>query len=328
MNEPGNPSADVRPDDLVDFFDLGALATNWLHSYLTQAKDPFPANGASKASSILRWNPGFSQVHDIYLGTTSPPPFIATVQGPAAYDPGDLQSHTTYYWRVDERGGCTVEGQVWSFQTLWPFEGHGTSEDPFLVDSAEGLQAIDSDPALLDKHFKLTQDIDLSAYSGTEFELIGIGNGNWFRGVFDGDGHAISNFSYSSSANSSSIGLFGYVASGEIRNLRLANPTVDTPNCRYVGSLVGKLGDDTSIVNCHVSGAQVSGEDYVGGLVGKAGEMIYSVGGHTSHTAKVLHCSASASVVTGQDYVGGLVGFTGGYGSELRRCYSSGSVVG
>jgi hypothetical protein len=45
-----------------------------------------------------------------------------------------------------------------------------------------------------DKHFKLMSDIDLGAYTGTQFNIIG--SIQSFTGTFDGNGHTISNFTY------------------------------------------------------------------------------------------------------------------------------------
>ena len=73
--------------------------------------------------------------------------------------------------------------------------GTGTLDEPYLISSAEQLNAIGMDPNHWDKHFKLTADIDLSAYPGRRFSVIGALEVP-FRGVFDGNGHAISNFGY------------------------------------------------------------------------------------------------------------------------------------
>ena len=50
-------------------------------------------------------------------------------------------------------------------------------------------------PVLWDKHLKLMANIDLSAYAWDSSNLIGI-NALPFTGVFDGNGHTVSNFKY------------------------------------------------------------------------------------------------------------------------------------
>ncbi|MHC4207199.1 MAG: hypothetical protein ACYSTT_21295, partial [Planctomycetota bacterium] len=76
--------------------------------------------------------------------------------------------------------------------------GSGTAEDPYLIYTAEQMNAIGAEPNDWDKHFKLMADIDLSVYTGTDFNVIGYGLFPAFSGVFDGNGHTISNFTYSS----------------------------------------------------------------------------------------------------------------------------------
>ncbi|MCX7045115.1 MAG: hypothetical protein NTX50_06485 [Candidatus Sumerlaeota bacterium] len=86
----------------------------------SQAALPSPANGAQNVSTTatLSWTPGAGAAsHDIYFGTTDPPPFLAS-QTLAAFDPGFLQGGATYYWRVDERNaGGAAQGALWTFQT-------------------------------------------------------------------------------------------------------------------------------------------------------------------------------------------------------------------
>jgi len=83
--------------------------------------------------------------------------------------------------------------------------GSGTAEDPYLIYTAEEMNAIGADPNDWDKHFLLMADIDLSGYTGTEFNMIGSARRasrggtrlvQGFSGTFDGNGHTIVNFTY------------------------------------------------------------------------------------------------------------------------------------
>lgn len=51
--------------------------------------------------------------------------------------------------------------------------GTGGPDDPYLIYTAEQMNAIGADWKDWDKHFKLMADIDLSAYAGTDFKIIG-----------------------------------------------------------------------------------------------------------------------------------------------------------
>jgi len=68
--------------------------------------------------------------------------------------------------------------------------GTGDPNNPYLIHTAEQMNAIGANPDDWDKHFKLMADIDLSAYTGTEFNIIGritIRGARSFAGVFDGN---------------------------------------------------------------------------------------------------------------------------------------------
>jgi len=85
-----------------------------------QASNPNPANGATNVSisADLSWTAGSNAVsHDVYFGTTSPPPFIHN-QTSTTFNPGTMASYTTYYWRIDEvNPSGTTTGTVWTFRT-------------------------------------------------------------------------------------------------------------------------------------------------------------------------------------------------------------------
>ncbi|UCC23043.1 MAG: hypothetical protein JSW23_02980 [Planctomycetota bacterium] len=189
-----------------------------------------------------------------------------------------------------------------------PWPGSGDANDPYQIHNAQQMQAIGADANYWGAHFRLMKDIDLSAYTGTSFNIIG-----GFTGVFDGDGHAISNFTYDSNGVNY-VGLFGYIGGPEavVTNLGLIEPNIDAGTGYNVGCLIGRLGEGT-VTDCYVVGGSVSGGYGVGGLVG------------INYDGEIADCY-STSNVTGGDYVGGLAGGNG-YGS-IRNCYSTGVVTG
>lgn len=247
--------------------------------------------------------------------------------------------------------------------------GNGEPNDPYLIYTAEQMNAIGADANDWDKHFKLIADIDLAQYNGEQFNIIGydrgVRNNKPFKGVFDGDNHSISNFTYSSSRGDC-IGIFGYVFKGELRNVILIDPNVVIGWGDFAGSLAGYVGAG-KIMNCHIEGGSVSSRENVGGLVGRAflgetsacsstadvsGYMIvgglvgesrgmitncntsgnisgtHSVGGliGKSYEFDVVTACWSHSNVSGESAVGGLVGWN--MQGSLQRCYSSGHVTG
>jgi len=222
--------------------------------------------------------------------------------------------------------------------------GSGEPNDPYLIYSAEQLNAIGLIFCDLDKHFKLMADIDLGGYTGTEFNIIGYYVDRWdkmpFTGFFDGNGHAIWNFGYTST-DTDCIGLFGYVSgsNAKIKDLILCYPNVDGGYAYSVGSLVGWMAKGL-ILDCVITGGEVSGDDYcVGGLIGSLGNNgtvsgCYSsciVRGHMdigglvgSSSGAILGCGCTG-IATGKMHTGGIVGRnTGG----ISNCWTEAKVFG
>jgi len=192
--------------------------------------------------------------------------------------------------------------------------GTGEPNDPYQIWTAEQMNAIGTEPNDWDKHFKLMADIDLAQYTGEQFNIIGYDRGfrdnKPFKGVFDGDNHSISNFTYSS-YRADCIGIFGYVFGGELRNVRVVDPNVVIGWGDYTGSLAGYVASG-KITNCRVEGGSVSGREKVGGLVGRA---------FLSETSTCY----STTNVSGDLRVGGLIGESRGV---LTNCYATGDVSG
>lgn len=89
-----------------------------------QASEPNPPDGATDVSLIvdLSWSAGFGVTsHNVYFGTSSPPPFIHNQTSTTFHTGiiGMMSYETTYYWRIDEvNSSGTTTGTVWSFTTL------------------------------------------------------------------------------------------------------------------------------------------------------------------------------------------------------------------
>jgi hypothetical protein len=85
-----------------------------------QASNPNPFDGATNVSTTadLNWTAGVDATsHDVYFGTTNPPPFVRN-QTDTTFDTGNMANHTSYYWRIDEVNPIgTTTGKVWTFTT-------------------------------------------------------------------------------------------------------------------------------------------------------------------------------------------------------------------
>jgi hypothetical protein len=128
---------------------------------------------------------------------------------------------------------------------------------------------------------------------------------NYFSGVFDGSGFAVSGVYVDSDEYA---GLFGYIARGTIKNLGVTASYIKGGT--YVGGLLG-LHKYGQIINCY-SSAWVKGGIYSGGLVGDIGD------------GKIIR-SYFTGMVAGESIAGGLVGTILG---EINSSYSASTVTG
>jgi hypothetical protein len=232
--------------------------------------------------------------------------------------------------------------------------GTGEPNDPYLIYDANQMNAIGANPSDWDKHFKLMADIDLCSFDGQKgrpvFNIIGYDNFytldpyTWpFSGVFDGNGHSISNFSYST-YRGHSVAIFGYVDSttADIRNVLMMTPYVYVLRSNQVGALVGRLENGT-VRSCSVEGGSLEGDRIVGGLVGDNLGIIercycscgvsgnVHVGGLAGRNHGSIEQSYAAGTVSGSTLVGGLTGINiNAFDSEgiISNSYATGRVTG
>ncbi len=227
-------------------------------------------------------------------------------------------------WKIEE--GSSYPYLQWQGSENIPYPpspfagGLGTESDPYQVATAEQLNEVRN---YLDKHFIQTADLDLADSvtsggiyynEGEGWEPIGSDFSNTFNGTFNGNSFKINNILINRPSEKY-IGLFG-INKGTLKNISLEN--INITGDQYVGGLVGSMGSDAislygSVVNSYTSG-NVSGNQYVGGLAGA------SPGNYLQ-----ISKSYSSSSVHGNWGVGGLVGMM--YGS-ISDCYAAGNVTG
>ena len=135
-----------------------------------------------------------------------------------------------------------------------------------------------------DKLVRLDVNVELGGESNP-WTPIGTSS-NPFRGTFDGNYHVVSGLYI---ASGSSVGLFGCINGGTVKNLVVDGSVTGSGN---VAAVVGKLTGG-AVENCG-SRASVSGGNGVAGVVGYASGS-YAVSG-----------CFNAGAVTGTGYVGGV----------------------
>ena len=252
-------------------------------------------------------------------------------------------------FRIEDKDGdvwiSKNNGQSWDMEKFGG--GSGTVGDPYKIASAIHLWLVREE---LNKHFKLTNDLDLSVITEEEgFEPIGAENRrpildisdgkdwdyykNAFQGTFDGNGKVIKNLKINRPAGDN-IGLFGVIKDGAVlKNIGLEG--VDVKGENFVGGLIGD--NFGTIENSYVMG-NVKGGFKVGGLVGENYGMItnsYAMGNVTGETkftgglagtnSKTIKKSYSTGRVTGEHAVGGFVGYNWKW---IGNSYATGDVTG
>ena len=189
--------------------------------------------------------------------------------------------------------------------------GNGTAGNPYMIEDVWDLQNMSGN---LSAHYALANDIDASITSGWNsglgFAPIG-DNVHQFNGSFDGKNRTIAGL-YINRPSTYSIGLFGVEDNGAVlKNVCLVN--LDVTGFDYVGGLVGVHTPSPTISNSYVTGI-VRGRYDVGGLVGRS-------------YGTVSMCHSTATVVGTGYNIGGLIGDNINNGN-VTECYATGNVTG
>ncbi len=107
-------------DKLTQLCEIRLIQVGVFLSLPEKATDPIPDNDSIRVDveSTVSWTPGVnSDSHDVYFGTTDPPPFAGNLSD-TIFSPGMLQYNTTYFWKINEKNSDgTRVGDTWSFTT-------------------------------------------------------------------------------------------------------------------------------------------------------------------------------------------------------------------
>jgi hypothetical protein len=173
-------AAGITPGELWHFTTLALPDT---------ASHPFPANcdTAIAVRVTLSWlADGTVWGHNVYLGTTNPPPLVSTEQSGNSYPPPqNLEEGTLYYWRVDEINNAgTTEGPVWSFRTESP---NAVGDPKALIPTELALGPVYPNPfnATVTIPFALPQaaKVSVALYDVTGRLVAVMANGTYGAGV-------------------------------------------------------------------------------------------------------------------------------------------------
>lgn len=247
-----------------------------------------------------------------------------TLNGEPVYAGAEITNinSETINFNFDENNvtsGITVDGvSITVANTL-----EGSSEPTVIPVSNIGqLQAVTENMA---GDYEIIRNIDASQTkqwnNGDGFEPIGkLGSDTGFKGSISGNGYTIDNL-YINRPTEDSIGLIGFLSdSSSIKNIGVTN--INITGNQYVGGLVGHNRGDSIIEGSYSTGT-VNGSQNVGGLIGINVNMFGKI--------NVIDTYSTADV-SGDSMVGGLIGIhDGGGGSAdtiVSSSYSTGSVTG
>jgi len=176
----------------------------------------------------------------------------------------------------------------------------------------------------------LMNDIDMP----DSHDWIPIGSGGFFpfKGLFDGQNHAIRNLTITSDNSIGMRGLFGEIEGGTVQNLTLENVNIEGHRELEDGGLGFETGTiagkafSSSIINCHVTG-RVQGSDSFR-CASSTGSLIGAMDG-----GELSDCSNSAEVIGADNDsasdTGGLVGSMVAFETDIyvRNCFNEGTVT-
>lgn len=214
-----------------------------------------------------------------------------------SYNVNGLPSNTTYEYRVFVR---VSDCESIAYGSTATFELSLLNGDTIYINDSDMLRWVseqcNSGTTFQGKYIKLMNDITLPLNVPNNMTSIGIYPNYPFKGTFDGNGKHITNL-YIDQPNTPYQGFFGYTLNANLYNVGLVNITASGRN--YTGGMVA-YAENTYLRDCYVNGGTLFALSYCGGLVG------YQEQG----TNSIISGCYNTCEVSGNNYVGGLVGFS------------------
>lgn len=219
--------------------------------------------------------------------------------------------------------------------------------------TAEGLSDLAKVTGNIYCNIELMADIDLGSVT---WMPIAAGSrksaevtGSAFYGAFEGNGHTVSNLTYSGSwGEDDGFGLFGVLNGGTIANVNFENVSITATGGGAVGTAAGIVANGGLVTNVHVLSGSLTAGDGVGGIVGRMladgsitqcsnAAAIHSEDGkaggivaaayytRNGKAMKIVRCANSGEISSTAGYVGGIAGLSA---ADVLECENSGAVTG
>ena len=248
----------------------------------------------------------------------------------ATQEGGYSQYAPAYSYRVEADVPVTPSGEEGVV-----LRGDGTKDNPLLVYTAKELATLktglkeEEDGTLRQLYYRLMADIDLGRAEWTP-----IGDyGNPFEGIFDGNGHTISNFVQTKPYGTSSYrhdGLFGWLVNATVVNLHLEGFEIDPGqinNTVDIGGLAGGMRNSV-IENCSVKGTITVNRTLENDQRVRIGMLVGTVT-QSSNGARIERCRTEGDINArfAFVYAGGIVGTLQASYAEILNCVSKVNVT-
>ena len=207
-------------------------------------------------------------------------------------------------------GGALSDGETepvdsWDGQTTEPFatqdaEGStlGSGANPILINNCAEFaylaEQVKAGVPYSGQCFRLTDDLNLAGHlwSPIGYKSASGTSDRPFSGTFDGAGHEIMGLKVD--ANQDCLGLFGYIKSAVVQNLKISSADISSKAGDY-GAILCAIAEESEISDCFVSGKVRIEDMSAGGLVAELKNSIME------------KCIAEVEV-TSQQNAGGLCG--------------------
>ena len=235
--------------------------------------------------------------------------------------------------------------------------GNGTENNPYIITTPAQLAQLatlvnEGNTDYNDKHYKLGNELDLSEY-GEGFN----GGAGWipigqveiefydkrdlifnpFKGVFDGDNHIIYNLHINiinlnpDCYSIISVGLFGSIENGIIKNLGVVDVNISLPVIPidlqiYTGAIVG-LNFNSNISNCFSTGVVYASADFFNSSTTREPIKIGILGGIVGrNSGSISNCYSTCDIYSEYDYLAFAGGIVGENSGDVFKCYSTSDI--
>ncbi len=178
----------------------------------------------------------------------------------------------------------------------------------------------------------LTADIDCAGADWQPIGTMDLNDGSnyacMFQGVFDGQGHTISNVSFSSDYPICGAGIFG-MNLGEVKNLNAENVRIHCTD-DYSMAIGGIVGYNMGLIHdCTLSGEnEIAGVNATGGIAGGSTGTVYNcavegttirvLGDNDFSDGRIVQCDVAEC--------GGLI-IGGSFGGTMDNCTAKGTII-